>query len=560
MIEQVRIRNLGVIADAVLDLAPGLTVLTGETGAGKTMVFRGLDLVFGGKADAAVVAHGSDQATVEVDAVAPPHVLATVDELGGQADGDVVIVARQVNRTGRSRSFVGGTSVPAAAVAEIGAELVAVHGQSDQVRLTKPAAQRQLLDRFGGAPLHAAAQAYHECWDEVAQLTRRIESLTTDTAARERELEHLQRVLAAFDELRPEPGEDEVLADESRRLQFSEALHAAAAAGDAALSGGSEGEPGALSLLAQGRKAVEREAVHDPALAALVDRMRELEVIAADVSADLAGYLDGIDASPQRQQYVEERRAALRSLAREFGTVDDVITWVEVNRPRAAELAGGDEVLAQLRADLEAADARLVSAAAVLTERRTAAAGAFAAAVSAELEGLAMSGAGVAFTISPCAPGPSGADTVELGLQSRPGSPWVPLSKGASGGELSRIMLAVEVVLAAADPIGTFIFDEVDAGVGGAAAVEVGKRLARLARTAQVVVVTHLPQVAAFADRHLVVSRSTQEQVHSSSIREVAGDERVGELSRMLAGLADSQAGESLAVELLAVAREHAAG
>ena len=559
MIEQVRIRNLGVIADAVLDLAPGLTVLTGETGTGKTMVFRGLDLVFGGKADASVVAHDSDQALVEVDAVAPQHVVNHVRDLGGEVDADLLIVARQINRTGRSRSFVGGVSVPAGAVADIGAELVAVHGQSDQIRLTKPAQQRTLLDRFGGAEVATALRAYHDVWERVNDLAKRIDALTSDSAARERELEHLQRVVAGYDALSPQPGEDDALTEESLRLQHSEALYAAAMAAHTALSGDDEGQPGAVGLLSQGRKALDRESDKDPALAALAQRLNEAGVFLAQLPADTSTYVAGIDASPQRQEYVEQRRAALRSLAREFGTVDDLIAWVAANRERMADLAGGDEMVAQLRDELATAQQALEAAAAVLTERRLAAASAFAAAVTAELEGLAMSGAQVAFQVSPTEPGPSGADAVELGLASRPGAPWVALAKGASGGELSRIMLAVEVVLAAADPIGTFIFDEVDAGVGGSAAVEVGKRLARLARTAQVVVVTHLPQVAAFADRHLVVTRGTKEQLHTSAVRAVEGEDRVAELSRMLAGLADSQAGENLAAELLAVAREHAA-
>ena len=237
------------------------------------------------------------------------------------------------------------------------------------------------------------------------------------------------------------------------------------------------------------------------------------------------------------------------------GYFDDLLAWVEENRPRVAELEGGDEVLEQLRADLVQVKADLTKVAGEITKARTKAAAAFSAQVTGELESLAMPGATVQFKLSPANPGPSGADLIELGLISRPDSPWIPMSKGASGGELSRIMLAVEVVLAAADPTETFVFDEVDAGVGGAAAVEVGKRLARLARNAQVIVVTHLPQVAAFADRHLVIARSDGQEVHSSSVSEVQQGERVAELSRMLAGLADSQAGTQLAEELLALAQ-----
>lgn len=551
MIEQVRIRNLGVISDAVLDLAPGLNVLTGETGAGKTMVFRGLNLVFGGKGDSNVISHGADQALVEIDAQVSPEIAATVDELGGAVEDGVLIVSRQLNRTGRSRSFVGGASVPAATVTEIGSQLVAVHGQSDQLRLTKPAQQRHILDRFAGdsGPL----TAYQELWERASDLRARIAALTTDSASRERELERIRGIVEKFDALAPNAGEDRDLDDESRRLANAESLHAAASAAASAIDGDDE-VAGAVSQLSQARRALEREAAHDSALAALAERVREVEVLAGDVAFEVSAYVAGIDASPQRLEYVENRRAALRSLSREFGDVDALISWVSTQRPRMAELAGGDEVIEALRSDLAELTDRLVEAAARLTAQRTVAASEFATAVSAELEGLAMAGARVEFTITPDEPGPFGADRIELGLRSRPNAPLVALGKGASGGELSRIMLAVEVVLAAADPIGTFIFDEVDAGVGGAAAVEIGRRLARLARSAQVIVVTHLPQVAAFADRHLVVSRGGDEQLHASAIHEVADADRVTEISRMLAGLADSAAGTQLAAELIGLA------
>lgn len=551
MIEQVRIRNLGVIDDAVLDLVPGLNVLTGETGAGKTMVFRGLNLAFGGKADAAVISHGADQALVEVDATVSPSLENEVEALGGAVEDGVVIIGRQLNRAGRSRSFVGGTSVPAAAVTDIGSQLVAVHGQSDQIRLTKPSQQRTILDRFAGDG--DALAAYQSVYEEVGALRDRIASLTSDSATREAEVARVTAIMAKFDSLKPTASEDRELDEESRRLANSEALYAAAAAARECLDGSDEGG-GAVALTAQARKALEREAGSDPALQPLVERLREAEVLAADVAAEVAAYADGIDASPQRQEYVESRRAALRSLSREFGSVDDLIAWVADARPRLAELTGGDEVIAGLQEQLAALQVALTDAAAVLTAQRTAAAAEFASQVSAELEGLAMAGARVEFTLEPEVPGPFGADRVELGLRSRPGAPLVPLSKGASGGELSRIMLAVEVVLAAADPIGTFIFDEVDAGVGGAAAVEIGRRLARLSRNAQVIVVTHLPQVAAFADRHLVVTRGGDEQLHASAVTVVADAQRVTELSRMLAGLSDSVAGTQLAQELIDLA------
>jgi DNA repair protein RecN (Recombination protein N) len=556
MIEQLRIKNLGVIRDATLDFSPGLTVLTGETGAGKTMVFRSLHLLFGGKADSALISTGAEQASVEADVAMPTELISRLDELGGEVeDGNIAIISRQVNSTGRSRSFAGGVSVPAGVVGELGEALVAVHGQSDQLRLTKTDQQRQLLDRYAGETVAKPMAKYTQLWEAQRALERRIESLTADAGTRAAQLERITRILEQVDSLKPLPGEDNELDDEAKRLSHTEALYEVTARASDLLTGGQGDDMPVVAALVTARKGLDHERNLDATLGEFADRMKELEILAADLSADISAYSSGIDASPQRLAFVESRRAALKTLTREFGDVDDLLAWVSENRPRLAELEGGDEVLGQLREELAQVKADLVKSAADITKARTKAAAAFSAQVTGELESLAMPGATVQFRLSPANPGPSGADLIELGLISRPDSPWIPMSKGASGGELSRIMLAVEVVLAAADPTETFVFDEVDAGVGGAAAVEVGKRLARLARNAQVIVVTHLPQVAAFADRHLVIARSDGQEVHSSSVSEVQQGERVAELSRMLAGLADSQAGTQLAEELLALAK-----
>jgi DNA repair protein RecN (Recombination protein N) len=556
MIEQLRIKNLGVIRDATLDFSPGLTVLTGETGAGKTMVFRSLHLLFGGKADSALISTGAEQASVEADVAMPTELISRLDELGGEVeDGNIAIISRQVNSTGRSRSFAGGVSVPAGVVGELGEALVAVHGQSDQLRLTKTEQQRLLLDRYAGETVAKPMAKYSELWEAQRTLERRIESLTADAGTRAAQLERITRILEQVDSLKPLPGEDNELDDEAKRLSHTEALYEVTARASDLLTGGQSDDLPVVAALVTARKGLDHERNLDATLGEFADRMKELEILAADLSADISSYSSGIDASPQRLAFVESRRAALKTLTREFGDVDDLLAWVVENRPRVAELEGGDEVLGQLREELAQVKSDLIKSAADITKARTKAGAAFSAQVTGELESLAMPGATVQFKLSPANPGPSGADLIELGLISRPDSPWIPMSKGASGGELSRIMLAVEVVLAAADPTETFVFDEVDAGVGGAAAVEVGKRLARLARSAQVIVVTHLPQVAAFADRHLVIARSDGQEVHSSSVSEVQQAQRVAELSRMLAGLADSQAGTQLAEELLALAQ-----
>jgi DNA repair protein RecN (Recombination protein N) len=561
VIEQLRIKNLGVIRDATLDFAPGLTVLTGETGAGKTMVFRSLHLLFGGKADSALISTGAAQALVEADVLVEPNLLDWFSERGAQLDDNVLILSRQVNDTGRSRSFLGGVSVPATVVSDCGEQLVAVHGQSDQLRLTKAEQQRLLLDRFAGAEVADLLSMYRSHWEMHRELGQRIEALTSDSVDRDAQLERLTQILSQVDSLKPQPGEDHALHDEARRGANTEALFGAAMVAVSQLSGDDSSGASISQALATARKALEHEQAVDASLEQFVVRLREVEILVAELSSDLNGYASAIDASPARLAQIETRRAALKQLARGFVDIDDVLAWVEVNRPRLAELQGGDEALERLHHEQEATWQKLVMVGEQLTHARTQAAARFSQAVSEELAGLAMAGASVDFQFTPVAPGLNGADGVELGLISRPNAPRVPIHKGASGGELSRIMLAVEVVLAQADPIGTFVFDEVDAGVGGQAAVEVGKRLARLARTSQVIVVTHLPQVAAFADRHLVVARAEGDEVHSSQVVAVSEQDRVVELSRMLAGLEDSQAGEQLARDLLEVAeaeRRHA--
>jgi DNA repair protein RecN (Recombination protein N) len=555
MLEQLRIKNLGVIRDAVLDFSPGFTVLTGETGAGKTMVFRSLGLLFGGKSDASLISTGAEQASVEADLIVNGSITDQLTELGAELDGQMVILSRQVNAGGRSRAFAGGVSVPAGTISELGEELIAVHGQSDQIRLTKGDQQRLLLDRFAGKPVADALNTYRILWDKRKELKARIELMSSDSATRAAELDRLTRITEQVKLLKPNPQEDVELAQEADRLAHSESLFRAADGAVAGLTGGEVGGDSVAGILANARKLVEHESALDPKLADFAKRLRELEVLVTDLAGDLGAYAAAIDASPERLAFVEDRRAALKALAREFGTVDDLLAWVKTNEPRMAELSGGDEVIAQLNTELAAINTDIKSAAGALTKARTKAANEFAKQVSSELEGLAMSGAKVEFVIQEAKLGPYGGDEITLGLSSRPGAPLIAVSKGASGGELSRIMLAVEVVLAKADPIETFVFDEVDAGVGGAAAVEVGKRLAQLAKTSQVIVVTHLPQVAAFADKHLLISRVEGDEFHKSAVTEVSQDARATELSRMLAGLSDSEAGTKLAEELLALAK-----
>ena len=559
MLEILRIRNLGVISDAELNFSPGFTALTGETGAGKTMVFRSINMLFSAKPDASLVSDGADAAAVMAELSVPSDIEARLIELGASVEDGVVIVGRQVPVEGRTRSVIGGTAMPNTTLVDLGAEMLAVHGQSDHIKLRKPAHQRLILDRFGGSKVSDVLTRYQDLWAQHLDLQHRISSLSSDSASRQMELERITAVVERFNELRPEPNEDVSLAAEALRLGNSEALFVASMQASEAIGGGDYDGEYVAALLNTARKALEQSADLDEQLGDFATRVRELEVLAGDLASELMHYSAAIDASPQRLAYIEQRRSDLKQLSRDFGTVDDLISWVEINRPRMELLQGGDEHVAQLKMELATCTAQMLVLAGDLSTQRHLAATAFEQAVRTELEGLAKGGATVSFQIRPSDLGPFGADDIELGLVSRPNAPWVPISKGASGGELSRLMLAVQVVLASADPIDTFIFDEVDAGVGGAAAVEVGRRLARLARTSQVIVVTHLPQVAAFADKHYVVQAGAGEQVNSSQITEVTGDERVTEISRMLAGLSDSAAGADLANQLLDLANDERA-
>ncbi|MFJ1997434.1 DNA repair protein RecN [Streptomyces asiaticus] len=576
VLEEMRIRALGVIDDAVVELSPGFTAVTGETGAGKTMVVTSLGLLLGGRADAALVRIGAKAAVVEgrltVDARSAAAVRA--EEAGAELDDGVLLISRTLSAEGRSRAHLGGRSVPVGVLGELADDLVAVHGQTDQQGLLRPARQRQALDRYAGAAVAVPLEKYAGAYRRLRAVSAELEELTTRARERAQEADLLRFGLEEVEAAEPRPGEDEELAAEAERLGHAEALASAAAVAHAALAGNPEDPEGvdAATLVAGAHRAVEAVRSHDQALAGLADRIGEIGILLSDVAGDLAGYADNLDADPIRLSAVEERRAALSQLTRKYGeTIADVLAWAEQGAARLAELDGDDDRIGELTAEHDALRAELGGLAQTLTDARTEAAGRFAEAVTAELASLAMPHARVTFAIRqteteteadgievggrPVVFGPHGADEVELLLAPHPGAPPRPIAKGASGGELSRVMLAVEVVFAGSDPVPTYLFDEVDAGVGGKAAVEVGRRLAKLARSAQVVVVTHLPQVAAFADRHLVVEKTNDGSVTRSGVKAMEGEDRVRELSRMLAGQEDSELARAHAEELLEAAR-----
>ncbi|NLU85134.1 DNA repair protein RecN [Rhodococcus sp. HNM0569] len=584
MLAEIRIDSLGVISEAAARFHEGLTVLTGETGAGKTMVVTSLHLLGGARADTGRVRLGAARAVVEgrffTDDCAA-HLVREVDELlesaGAERDEDGSIIAvRTVGADGRSRAHLGGRSVPAGVLSGVTAPLLTIHGQNDQLRLLRPEQQRAALDRFGDKTIAGHLAKYRK--HRAEWLAARAELVERTTRARElaQEADQLTYALDEIDRVAPEPGEDTAIVADVRRLGDLDSLRSAALGAQVALSGPDEladdvpGATGALALLADARGRLESSG--DPALTSLAPRLDEAIAVVGDVAGELTGYLEGLPSDPDALDQLLSRQAELKTLTRKYAAdVDGVLEWADTARDRLGRLDVSSEALAVLEKQVDDAAAATAEAAVKLTAAREKAAAKLAKAVSGELSGLAMGNAGLEVAVAPREAGPqdtaplpvgdtllhagaSGVDDVEFRLAAHSGAQALPLGKSASGGELSRVMLALEVVLAGSDSGATMVFDEVDAGVGGRAAVEIGRRLARLARTHQVIVVTHLPQVAAYADTHLVVDKSDAKGVVSSGVRSLDDDERVAELARMLAGMGDTETGRAHAEELLTAA------
>ncbi|MBN9173902.1 MAG: DNA repair protein RecN [Microbacterium sp.] len=562
MIEEMRLRDLGVIAEATLPIGPGFTAITGETGAGKTMVVTGLGLLLGQRADSGAVRAGAAQASVDGVWVVPE--AGPVTERVREAGGDIepigggraeLLIGRSLTSEGRSRATVGGRAAPAGVLADLADELVVVHGQSDQLRLRTAAAQRDALDRFAGEPVARALAEYRRLFEAWRMLDEELTALVAERDARAREAEDLRMSLGEIEAAAPVAGEDVELARRAERLAHAEELRLAVATAHEALSA-EEDRPDASSLIAEARRTLERAAVDDAALEGFAEQAAEIGYRVADLAGALSGYLADLDESgPHELAAVEERRAVLGALVRTHGTLEAAIELLESGSARLAELDDDGERAERLTAQREAAASALDTAADALTAARTEAAARLGSEVSAELSALAMPDARVTVSVAPGAATTNGRDEIAILLAPHPGAEPRPVSRGASGGELSRVMLAIEVVIASTDPVSTFVFDEVDAGIGGAAAIEVGRRLARLAETSQVIAVTHLAQVAAFANNHLAVAKSTDGTITASSVRRLEGADREAEMARLLSGLADSQSALDHARELLGLAR-----
>ncbi|WP_415139844.1 DNA repair protein RecN [Microbacterium sp.] len=549
-------QGLGVIADAVLPLGPGFTAITGETGAGKTMVVTGLGLLLGQRADSGAVRAGSAQASVAGVWIVPETgaVADIVADAGGELEpagvGDAELyVSRTLSAEGRSRASVGGRAAPAGVLSALAEELVVVHGQSEQLRLKSASAQRDALDRFGGAPIVTAVQEYSAAFARWRALDAEIVDVVENRDRRADEASRLREALALIEATAPEKGEDEELALRAERLANAEELRLAASVAHRALSD-EEGEADASGLIGEARRVLERAS--DAALAEMAQSLADVGYRIADIAGQLSAYLADLDESgPHELAAVEERRAALGVLVRAHGSLDEALELWQSGSARLAELDDDDDRLGRLETERAEAREELDARAAALTAARVDAAARLAAAVTEELHALAMPDAHLEVAVTAGAESANGRDDVAILLAPHPGAQPRPVAKGASGGELSRVMLAIEVVIAGTDPVPTFVFDEVDAGIGGAAAIEVGRRLARLAETSQVIAVTHLAQVAAFASNHLTVVKSSDGAVTASSVRRLEGEEREAEMARLLSGLADSDAALTHARELL---------
>jgi DNA repair protein RecN (Recombination protein N) len=567
LIEEISIRDLGVIGDARLVFSKGLTAITGETGAGKTMVLSALGLLLGHRANVSTVRIGADQSFVEgrwfladTGVGVGARVTGMLEEAGIPVEDGELILNRSVSGEGRSKASANGRALPVASITELGEELVVVHGQSDQIRLKSAKAQREALDSFAGAVLGNQLREYKEAFAQLAALRARHASLATGSAERTKRIEDLRAWIAELEKLDAKPGELDRVSQQIEKLDSIEALRLAAGGAHEALSSsGYDDTRDASALVSAARKLLEGAMSSDSSLEPLAERLRELGMQLTDIAADLASYMADLESDAETSiEWLQARKAALVAAGRQHladpNSLDEKLAELHAE---LLQIDDSGDSLAALTDELARLEADCWSKAREISVARKATAATLEQEVTLELAGLAMPNARLVVEIEQGNQlTATGIDEVTLMLASFSGAQARPIAKGASGGELSRIMLALEVVLAKGVETPTFIFDEVDAGVGGEAAIEVGRRLARLAQNAQVIVVTHLAQVAAFADRQLRVLKSHAGDVTSSDVVALEGEPRIAELARMISGMADSEAARKNAQELLALARQ----
>lgn len=565
-LEEISIRNLGIIEQSELELGRGLNVLTGETGAGKTMILTALALVLGGKSDSALVRHGSDRLVATAQFSVTANSQEKLDEIGAETDGSSLIVTRTVNSDGKSKASCGGVTVPAGTLADVTEPLIEIHGQSANAQIVKPARQRELLDRFGGSTIAKAISEYQEIYGQYLELKERIKAMKASANKRDGEIAELEEFLAAWSKFKAVRDEASSVEDEIKRLSSVEDLRIASSG---ALSALDAEDSGALNLLHSARRFLDAAKGKDSRLEEIAERVAESLFILDDASSDLASYATRLEADPDRLDFLQNRKAEISLFIKRWGgagSLDEELLILAAKaksgKEAIADLKGGDDRIAELESELAKVKKSLLLSAQSLTKARSAAAVSLSTSVTHEIQALSMPH--TKFFVEVSSPDYAsalkesdftnlGCDEITMQIQGQIDGPKIALGKGASGGEMSRIMLGLEVVIAQSHPVGTYIFDEVDAGVGGKAAIEVGKRLHALAQNAQVIVVTHLPQVAAWADTHFVVRKSSDGSVVQSGVSKLAQSERVEEIARMLAGLEESSSAREHAAELLAM-------
>ena len=560
-LEEISIRSLGVIESSNIEFKPGLTVLTGETGAGKTMVLTALGLVLGSKSDSDLVRAGQERAIVTGKFAVPKDLATQIIDAGGEIEEESVVISRTVSTTGKSRVLVGGVVSSAAAVSSFASSLVEIHAQSSSSKLTKPGVARELLDRFAGIDL----TAYQQTFDQYQQMLRRINELKEQLSQADRQISELSDLADEFAKLNPKSGELVEIENEIAKLGSVEVLNQAVSA---ALNLFENEDLSAVNMLQQIRKSLDQVNGKDKQLDAIAERYTESLLNLQDISSDLSSYLSQLEADPNRFEKLQDRKASLNSLLKRYGKGSDKEAAFEQllidgksAKQRIADLSGGDQRVAELQKEADSLFKLLQEQGLALSKLRKENGEKLSSQVTDEVRNLSMPNASFVIeqTVGDVKNSKSftsnGIDEISILFSAHSGGTPLALNKVASGGELSRVMLALEVVIAEAEPIGTYIFDEVDAGVGGKAAIEVGRRLSKLSKSAQVIVITHLAQVAAWADNHLVVKKSENGLVTQSDVMEVSATERKIEIARMLSGQEDSQTAQEHAGELLAIVR-----
>ena len=563
-LSELTIRGIGVIESAELEFKPGLTVLTGETGAGKTMVLTALNLILGSKSDADFVRKGSDRLVVSGKFKVGANVADSIEQSGGIVEDGEVIISRVVTSEGKSKITLGGVSSTATQVSELSQLLIEIHAQSSSARLAKSSVQRELLDSYGG--YETEISAYESVFHSYQELGKRIKELRKQLSERDSELDRLKEFISDFSKLTPEANELEMIDNEISRLGSVEALNTGLSI---ALSALLEDENSAANAIQSARKAIDGLKGKDSDLDILIEQYGDLVYNFGEISSAISRYLSKLEADPQRFEYLQSRKSDLNSLLKRYGkgserevSYQNLLIEGADAKQRLQDLSGGDARLVELEKEALSLFTKLSDCAKVLTQARTKSSKEISKAITAEVVGLAMANAQVQVEITSGdyadirSYSNVGVDEVSFLFTSHKDGNLLPISKAASGGELSRVMLALEVVLAKNSPVGTYIFDEVDAGVGGKAAVEVGRRLAALAKSSQVIVVTHLAQVAAWADNHLVVSKSENGSVTQSNVSEVTGEARKQEVARLLSGQDKSLTAQEHAAELLAMVQD----